>query len=210
MRWIVLVSCAALVACTNENQDRAAQKAPPAPTAKPAATTPPAPPPVAKPAPLTAREGGPSQLQCEHYADRVLSAVVEAKTPPGTSEQDKQRALVALQPERPNHVGFCLAALEVKEVECVVASADFAALAACERWRRQVPDDMKGRTEVNEADCERFFVRYKQYMVETGVPPERVDQDKEQLVRTCLEKATPGTLACFITARSYEEAKRCP
>jgi hypothetical protein len=69
---------------------------------------------------------------------------------------------------------------------------------------------MLDRNEVTPEDCERFFVRYKQFMMTEGMAPEQIDANKDQLVRTCEDKAKPGTIACFLTAATYEEARRCP
>src|SRR5437764_1032782 len=82
--------------------------------------------------------------------------------------------------------------------------------AACERFRGQVPKDLRDKKEVTEADCQKLFERLRQFKVQDGVPGERVDQDKDQIIRTCLDKAKPGTVACFIASRTYEEARRCP
>jgi hypothetical protein len=210
MRRPLVVCALLLAACTADKPTPPAadQARPPAPVKPPAPT--PAPTPTTPTPPPDPRTDIPTRAQCELYADRVLGMVVEASLPPGASDPDKQAALVRLQPERKNHLAFCLVALETKEVQCVVDAPDYAAMAQCERWRRQVPKALGDHDEVTQADCDRYFIRHRQYMIESGVTPEKVDADREQLVRLCLEKATPSTLACYITARSYEEARRCP
>ena len=130
--------------------------------------------------------------------------------PPNADATQLKYVQDMVKADRPNNLRFCLEALETPEVECVVKAADFTALAACERLRRQVPLDMLKRTEVTAEDCERFYVRYKQFMMTEGVPPAQLEADKDQLIRTCQEKAKVGTIACFLTATTYEEARRCP
>jgi hypothetical protein len=207
-----LVVAAAVAACSTEKQS------PPAPPSPAPGTPPPGdvqkpppadPGPAAKAAPKP-REGGPSMESCEKFADHTGTFVADSLIPPNASEAQKQYAAEFVKQDRDNRLRFCLEALEQKEIDCVLNAVDFPALAACEKHRRQVPADLTKRSELTAEDCERFFVRYKQFMMNDGIPGERVDKDKDQIVRTCLEKAKPGTVACFITAETYEDAKRCP
>ena len=130
--------------------------------------------------------------------------------PPNANAEQLKYVQSIVKRDRPNQVRFCLEALEVPEVECVLKAGDFPQLAACERLRRQIPKDMLKNNEVTPEDCERFYVRYKQFMMTEGMSPEQVEKAKDQLIRTCEEKAKPGTIACFLTAATYEEARRCP
>jgi hypothetical protein len=130
--------------------------------------------------------------------------------PPNPDAKQLEYVKDIVKKDRPNQLRFCLEALEVPEVECVIKAADFPTLAACERLRRQIPKEMLKRTEVTTEDCERFYVRYKQFMMTEGKTPEEIEANKDQLIRTCEEKAKPGTIACFLTATTYEEARRCP
>ncbi len=156
------------------------------------------------------REGGPTQEQCDKFADHLSGFLVESMAPPNANAEQLKYVEGIVKADRANTLRFCLEALEIPEVECAVKATDFPALAACERLRRQVPKEMLGRDEVSAEDCERFFVRHKQFMMAEGVPAAKIDADKDQLVRTCLEKAKPGTIACYLTAATYEEARRCP
>jgi hypothetical protein len=173
-----------------------------------AATAPDAAPPPRPPA--QAREGGPTQEQCEKFADHSGGFLVESMAPPNANAEQLKYVQTIVKKDRPNQVRFCLEALEVAEVECVLKAGDFPALAACERLRRQIPKDLLKNNEVSPEDCERFYVRYKQFMMTEGMAPEQVEKAKDQLIRTCEEKAKPGTIACFLTAATYEEARRCP
>jgi len=60
------------------------------------------------------------------------------------------------------------------------------------------------------ADCARFFARLRQLQLAEGVRPEEIDPDRDQIIRTCQEKAKAGTIACFIASPTYEQARRCP
>jgi hypothetical protein len=151
-----------------------------------------------------------TDAQCHQYADKVIGFVVEGLLPAGADDAARQIQRQKLGSEEEKQLAFCLSALETKEVACVVAATDYNALAACERWRRQIPDDLDKRDKLTEADCERFFVRYRQFMVQDGIPPDAVDKDHARLVKTCLDKANPHTLACFLTAHTYDQAKKCP
>ena len=59
------------------------------------------------------------------------------------------------------------------------------------------------------AHCERVFLRLKQFKLAEGVTAEEIDSTRDQIVRACLEKASVGTVACFLASRSYAEARRC-
>jgi hypothetical protein len=160
-------------------------------------------------APAKPRPGGPSEELCEKFTAHVGKFIAEGFTRPGAGTEEKKFVDKQVHADREHTVRFCLEALEEPEITCVLAASDFHALSACERLRRQVPADMLGRNEVNEADCERFFVRHKQFMMGTGVSGLKIEADRDQVIRTCLEKARPGPIACYITAQTYEEARRC-
>ncbi len=208
---ILVLSFAALAACKSEAKKAVAtatEEARPAAAAQ--APGPDAAPAPAPRAPAKPREGGPTAAQCDQFADHTGRFLVESMAPPNANPEQLKYVQSIVKKDRPNQVRFCIEALEVPEVECVLKASDFPALAACERLRRQIPKDMLNRSEVTAEDCERFFVRYKQFMMTEGMAPEQVEKAKDQLIRTCEEKAKPGTIACFLTAATYEEARRCP
>ena len=43
-----------------------------------------------------------------------------------------------------------------------------------------------------------------------GAAPAEVERDRDQIVRSCQEKAKMGTIVCFIASPTYEQARRCP
>jgi hypothetical protein len=202
-----LLMVTALAACQQNPKEKPA----PAPAAPPVAKTlaADAAPAVTR-APAKARPGGPSEATCDKFTEHVGKFIAEGLTRPGASAAEKQYVEKEVRGDHEHTRRFCLEALEQPEIDCVLATSDFNALAGCERLRRQVPKDMLGRSEVNEADCERFFVRHRQFMLAEGTPAEKLDADKDQIMRTCVDKARPGTIACYITAQTYEEARRCP
>jgi hypothetical protein len=208
---LLVVLALGLLACKQEAATPPADSKapPPAPAAEPAKPAPP-PAPVTPIAPRSPGPTVPTDAQCVAYADKVMGFVVESLLPPGSDDAARQTQRQKLTGEEQKQLAFCLSALETKEVECVTKAADYNALAACERWRRQIPDELDKRDKVTEADCERFFVRYRQFMVQDGIPPDAVDKDHAKLVKTCLDKASTHNLACFITAHTYDQAKRCP
>lgn len=157
-----------------------------------------------------ARPGGPSRETCERAAAHLGTFVVESMVPQGAGDKEREYVNQLVDAERPNVVRFCLETASVEEMDCVLAAKSFPELASCERFRRQVPADLAKRDEVSEEDCEKLFVRLKQFKLDEGVPGEQIDATKDQIIRACLERAKPGTVACFITAHNYEEARRCP
>jgi hypothetical protein len=218
---ILLAAALAAVACNKSdkapaNKDTHAPAPAPAPGGggggdKPAAPVAPAAAPDGGAASkLEARPGGPSVETCEKFADHTGTFVADSMLPPGATDAQKKYVANVVKQDHGNRLAFCLGALEQKEIDCVLNAVDFPALAECERFRRQVPPDLVNHKEVTQDDCDRFYLRYKQFMMNDGVPSERVEKDKDQITRACMDKAKPGTVACFITAETYEEAKRCP
>ena len=92
----------------------------------------------------------------------------------------------------------------------MLAAKDFVTLVACERIRREIPKSMLGHSEPTLEDCELFFDRLRQFKIEQGVPFAEIDKTRDQIVRSCQEKAKIGTIECFLTAQNYDMARRCP
>jgi hypothetical protein len=156
------------------------------------------------------REDGPTRATCEELADHLGGFVVDSMVPANATETQRSYAEKLVKDDRPNVVRFCVESATKEEAECVIKAADFPTLAACERFRRQVPKDLAKRDEVTPDDCEKVFTRIKQMKMDEGYAADDIDKTKDQIVRACEEKAKPGTVACIISSRSWEEAKRCP
>jgi hypothetical protein len=156
------------------------------------------------------RPNAPTREQCERAADHLNSFVLSTLVPDDAPEADRKYVAGLTTQRREGIVQFCLETSNVDEANCMIEASDFPTLAACERFRRQVPPDLLERTKVTEADCELFFYKLRQFKIIEGVAPAEIDEDKDKLVATCLEKAKPGTLVCFLAARDYAGAKRCP
>ena len=105
---------------------------------------------------------------------------------------------------------YCLEIAVPQEIACVVAAKEVDKLVGCERKRREIPEALAVARELTEADCARFFDRLRQFKLIEGVKPEDIDKDRDQIIRSCQEKARPGTVACFIASPTYEQARRCP
>lgn len=156
------------------------------------------------------REGGPTRAVCEQLADRLATFVVDSMLPADADAEKRAYVEKVAKNDRPNVLRFCLESATPEEAACVVKATDYPTLAACERFRRQVPKDLASRDEVTTADCEKLYERLRQFKIDEGVAAAEIEQTKDQVVRACEEKAKPGTVACFIASRSYEEARRCP
>jgi hypothetical protein len=158
----------------------------------------------------TERPNAPSREQCERAADHLNSFVVESLAPGDAPEADRKYVAGLTSQRREAIISFCLATSNVDEANCMIEASDFPTLAACERFRRQVPPELLERTKVTEADCELFFYKLRLFKLTEGVAAAEIEKDKDKLVATCMEKAKPGTLVCFLAARDYAQAKSCP
>ncbi len=156
------------------------------------------------------REDGPKRATCETLADHLGGFVTDSMLPANATAEQRAYVEKLVKDDRPNVVRFCLESATPEEADCAIKAADFPTLAACERFRRQVPKDLAKRDEVTPEDCEKVFLRLKQFKIDEGVSADEVDKTKDQIIRACEEKAKPGTVACFISSRTYEEARRCP
>lgn len=185
----------------------------PAPLAKGAAPTPeaqPARPGPPEPPEPKERPDGPTRAMCDKAAAHLGEFVKRSMVAQGSSESELSYASQLVARDLPELVRFCVEAASREEIDCVLAAQDFPTLAACERFRRQVPKDLADRDEVSESDCAKLFERLRRFRIEAGALAADIDATRDQVIRACLEKAKPGTVACFITARTYEEARRCP
>lgn len=157
---------------------------------------------------LEAREGGPDLATCERAADHLKSLFMNVD--PGSSEAQLEYARRLLDANRERVLRYCLEIAAVKEIECVLAAKQADGLVGCERMRRTIDEKLATATELTEADCARFFDRLRQFKLGEGVAPGEIDRDRDQIIRSCQEKANPGTVACFIASPTYEQARRCP
>jgi hypothetical protein len=198
-------------------QASTAPAAPDAPTA-PVVAAPAAPTALAAPAAPTAdaapvpppqqRPGGPTLDACRRAADHLATLVVDS----AIGATNDERAYVERMQARGRGlaVALCMEVAVPQEAECMQRAKDFGSLAACERFRREVPKDLLAHTEPTQADCERFFDRLRQFRIEDGDDPHAIDATRDQVVRSCQEKAKIGTLACFIASPTYRQARSCP
>jgi hypothetical protein len=176
----------------------------------PVATTAPAPveADAGAPPPLKAREGGPSLEMCAKAADHLKQVLLTID--PGSTEAQLEYGRKVLEANRERMMRYCLEVAVVEEIECILAAKEASGVVGCERMRQTVDERLATARELTEADCARFFDRLRQFKVSEGVNPEEIDRDRDQIVRACQEKARPGTVACFIAAPTYEQARRCP
>jgi hypothetical protein len=156
------------------------------------------------------RDGGPTKDECAKFAEIVTRITGESMNSSTATAEQRAAVQKKLDEDKPNLVRFCVESLTKEEVECVSGATDFVGLTKCERFRRQVPKDLANAKKVTAEHCEQVFLRLKQFKLAEGVPAETIEKDHEKIVAACLKSAKPGTVACFITATSYEEAKRCP
>jgi len=183
----------------------------PAPPAPPDAHPAPAPAPTPAAAPareLAARPLGPSLPTCEKAADHLAALVEDSALAPTPD----QRAYIqhVLGRDRPTVVRYCVEVAVPKEIDCLLKAKEVADLFGCDRFRREIPPGLVEHTEASHEDCEHLFDRLRGFQVEQGTDPETLDKDREQVIRTCQEKAKVGTIACFIASPSYEQARHCP
>jgi hypothetical protein len=203
-----------LVACGKREPAPAAAPSPaaaptPGPTATPAGAPAPAAAPALPPQPtaLATRPGGPTVEACGRAADHLKELVVD--TVEGTREQ---RAYVEqlVGSSREAVLRYCLELAVPREIECVLAARSFEGLSGCENHRREISEELALRSEPTEADCGRFYDRLRQFRLAEGVSPAEMDRDRDQIIRTCQERARAGTIACFVASPTYEQARRCP
>lgn len=209
MRTFLLCLALALVGCGKRAEKPA--PAPATPDAAAAAPKPVAVAPVADAAvaaPLAARAGGPSVDDCNRAADHLKSLVVNSV--PGATAGERAYVGQLIDEDRAKVVRYCLEIAVPKEIACVMAAKEAEKLAGCERLRRDIPESLATARELTEADCARFFDRLRQFKLAEGVKPAEIDRDRDQIIRSCQEKAKPGTVACFIASPTYEQARRCP
>jgi hypothetical protein len=163
---------------------------------------------TAAPPPLKAREGGPSLETCARAADHLKQVLLTID--PGSTEAQLEYGRKVLEANRERMMRYCLEVAVVEEIECILAAKEASGVVGCERMRQTVDERLATAKELTEADCARFFDRLRQFKVSEGVRPEEIDRDRDQIIRACQEKARPGTVACFIAAPTYEQARRCP
>jgi hypothetical protein len=200
--WL-LVGLVAAVGCGKSHAPQ-----PAAPAAAPDATVAAHVTPAADAGPARARPLGPGVAECEQAADH-LAALVEDSALGPTAEQRAYLEHV-LSHDRAQVIDYCVQLAVPKEVECIRAAKEVPGLFGCERFRREVPSDLAERRELTRADCERFYDRLRGFKLEEGASPAEVDNDRDQIIRACQDKAKVGTVACFIASPSYEQARRCP
>jgi hypothetical protein len=218
LRYRVILALALAMACSEKRNQEPPTLTPspsPSPSPNPSPNPSPSPSPTptptpTPPSPLAARPGGPDLDTCERAADHLAALVEGASLPPNATEAARAYVSGLLQQGRHQVVRFCLETAVPKEIDCVLAAKDATGLSGCERFRREIPKDLAAHTEVTLADCERFFDRLRQFKIEAGVSAAEVDKTKDQIVRTCQEKAKAGTIACFVASPTYEQARRCP
>ena len=191
-----------LVACSPKERPAAPPDAAPPPIAK----APPAP--DAAPILLRARAGGPTVEACQKAAEHLASLVVDSAV--GISNAQRAYAETMLSRQQGRTVQICLEIAVPAEVACMNVAKNIGTLAACERFRREVPKELTAHTEPTQADCERMFDRLRQFKIQDGAEPAEVDATRDQVVRACQEKAKVGTIACFIASPTYEQARKCP
>jgi hypothetical protein len=126
------------------------------------------------------------------------------------SKAEREYVARLIGANRSSVMRYCLELAVPKEIECVVAAKSFDGLAGCENRRREISEELVAHSEPTLADCEKFFDRLRQFKVAEGVSPKEIDKDRDQVVRSCQEKARAGTIACFIASPTYEQARRCP
>jgi hypothetical protein len=173
------------------------------------------PPPDATPAkvqlPIGERPNGPTRAACEALGERLKTLLLEGAPAPGQTPEQQAYAKSALEKMAPLGLSYCLQVAVPKEVECLTKAHNQTELAACERFRREIPPDLLERKEVLLSDCELLFDRLRQFKIEEeGANPDDIDKTRDQIVRSCVEKAKVGTVACFLASPNYAQARRCP
>ncbi len=166
--------------------------------------------PATPPHPLTARPGGPSIESCQKAADHLAELFTQATAPSGLTNEQMAYVNAVEHASRAQIVQFCVQTAAVKEIDCVVAATTVDGVGGCERFRREVPEDLVMHKEATEKDCARFFDRLRQFKLADGDDPAEIDKTRDQIIRACEEKAKPGTIACFIASPTYDHARLCP
>jgi hypothetical protein len=202
MRTLTL---ALLIACSPKERPAAPPDAAPAPPPT-KAEAPPAT--DAAPARLQSRPGGPTVEACQKAAEHLASLMVDSAV--GATNAQRAYVETMLSREKGTTVQICLQIAVPAEVACMVVAKDVGTLAACERFRREVPKELTSHTEPTQADCERMFDRLRQFKIQEGTDPDEVDATRDQVVRACQEKAKVGTIACFLASPTYAQARKCP
>lgn len=145
---------------------------------------------------------------CRQAAAHLGDLVIDAALGP-TPEQRKYLEHMMAK-DRDEVVRYCLEVAAPKEIACVLTAKDVPGLAGCDRFRRELPPELLEHKEPSGTDCERLFDRLRGFRIEEGVNPVDIDRDRDQLVRSCQEKAKIGTIACFLASPTYAQARRCP
>jgi len=145
---------------------------------------------------------------CQKAAEHLASLMVDSAV--GATNEQRAYVETMMAKEKGATVEVCLQIAVPAEVECMVAATDVRALAACERFRREIPKELLSHNEPTQADCERMFDRLRQFKIQDGAEPSEVDATRDQVVRSCQEKAKIGTVACFLASPTYEQARKCP
>jgi hypothetical protein len=182
----------------------------PAPAQAPASAPAPASEPVVILPPLQQRPNGPSIKACEQAAAHLGELVIQATAPSGLTDKEMTYVTAMSHANREQIISLCLQTAAVKEIDCVLAAKTIADVGGCERFRREVPEDLAEHREVTDKDCARFFDRLRQFKIEEGADPAEIDKTRDQIIRACEEKAKPGTIACFIASPDYAHARLCP
>jgi hypothetical protein len=205
----LLVVSSLVVLCTAAC-GKAAAPAPAAPDAAPRAAAAPATdarPPAAAAYVPGPRPGGPSQEACTKAAAHLGDLIEDSALGP-TAEQRAYLERV-LAHDHDQVVAYCLEVAVPREIDCLLAAKDVSGVFGCDRFRREV-GGLVDHKEPARADCERLFDRLRGFKIEEGAAPAEVDKDRDQIVRSCQEKAKLGTIVCFIASPTYEQARRCP
>jgi hypothetical protein len=162
------------------------------------------------PLPIAERPHGPTRAACESLIAHMKDALIQSD-PSLSSAEQKAYAAGVLKEYAPRGLGYCLQIASAKEVDCLIAAKSTEEMTKCERFRRELPADLVERDQVTLGDCELLFDRLRQFKIEeAGVAPVELDATRDQIIRSCVEKAKVGTVACFLASPSYEQARRCP
>ena len=163
------------------------------------------------PLPLAERPLGPTRPACEAMTGHLKTLLLEKAAPSAQTPEQQAYSKTLLEKFTPLGVAYCLQVASPKEVECLTAAKTSDELSTCERFRREIPADLLERNEVVLSDCELVFDRLRQFKIEEeGAAPLEIDETRDQIVRSCVEKAKVGTIACFVASKTYAQARHCP
>jgi hypothetical protein len=161
--------------------------------------------------PLAERPLGPTRAACEGLVAHMKTLILDRAPAPSQTAEQKAYAASLLKEFAPRGLAYCLQVAVPREVECLTAAKDAATLSSCERFRREIPPDLLERNEVQLSDCEHLYDRLRQFKIEEeGTSPAEIDPTRDQIIRSCVEKARVGTIVCFLASPTYEQARRCP